>query len=101
MKFNCFLKNNLVRSYCLYTYQQKYAIIRENAKIYQKARKKVKTEILNELTNILKFNRDYLAYLLKNTGKKIYLKDKGIVLKGNIQKKDYHKEEGKRFIQMI
>jgi hypothetical protein len=59
----------------LYTNQQKYAIIRENAKIYQKARKKVKTEILNELTNILKFNRDYLAYLLRNTGKKIYLKD--------------------------
>ena len=47
----------------LYTNQQKYAIIRENAKIYQKARKKVKTEILNELTNILKFNRDYLAYV--------------------------------------
>ncbi len=43
----------------LYTMEQKYAIIRENAKIYQKARKKVKTEILNELTNILKFNRDW------------------------------------------
>ena len=55
----------------LYTMEQKYAIIRENAKIYQKARKKVKTEILNELTNILKFNRDYLAYLLRNTGKMI------------------------------
>lgn len=59
----------------LYTMEQKYAIIRENAKIYQKARKKVKTEILNELTNILKFNRDYLAYLLRNTGKKIYTDD--------------------------
>jgi hypothetical protein len=71
----------------LYTNQQKYTIIRENAKIYQKARKKVKTEILNELTNILKFNRDYLAYLLRNTGKKIYLKDKGIVLIGEYSKK--------------
>jgi len=29
--------------------EKKYAIIRENAKIYQKGRKKLKTQILNEL----------------------------------------------------
>jgi len=71
----------------LYTMEQRYAIIKENAKIYQKARKKIKTEMLNELTNILGFNRDYIAYLLRNTGKKIYLKGKGIVLIGEYSKK--------------
>ena len=71
----------------LYPMEQRYAIIKENAKIYQKARKKIKTEMLNELTNILGFNRDYIAYLLRNTGKKIYLKGKGIVLIGEYSKK--------------
>lgn len=71
----------------LYTMEEKYAIIRENAKIYQKARKKVKSEILNELTEILKMNRQYLSFLLRNTGRKMVFKNKGLVVIGVYDRK--------------
>jgi hypothetical protein len=45
-------------------------------KRYQKAGKKSKAKILEEYTQILKYNRDYLAHLLTNWGKTRYaLKD--------------------------
>ncbi len=66
----------------LYTMQQRYSIIKENARKYQKGSKKIKTQILNELENILRMNRQYLSFLLRNTGKKIVLKGKGIILIG-------------------
>ena len=71
----------------LYSMEQRYAIIKENARKYQKARKKIKIEILNELTNILRLNRDYIAYSLRNIAKKIYLKDKGVVFVGDFRAK--------------
>lgn len=65
-----------------YTMEQKYSIIKENAKIYQKSRKKIKGMILDELEQILKMNRQYLSFLLRNTGKKVVFKNKGIVYIG-------------------
>lgn len=65
-----------------YTMEQKYSIIKENAKIYQKSRKKIKGMILDELEEVLKMNRQYLSFLLRNTGKKVVFKNKGIVYIG-------------------
>jgi len=66
----------------LYTMEKKYAIIKENAKIYQKGSKKLKTQILNELQEILWMNRQYLSFLLRNTGKKVVIKNRGLILVG-------------------
>ena len=41
----------------LYTMEKKYAIIKENAKIYQKGRKKLKSQ-----KEILGMNRQYLSF---------------------------------------
>jgi len=49
----------------LYTMEKKYSIIKENSKIYQKGRKKLKTQILDELERILGMNRQYLSFLLR------------------------------------
>jgi len=46
-----------------------YMIIRKYAKIYKKASKKQKTKILDLLTGMLSISRNYIAYLLCNTGK--------------------------------
>ena len=66
----------------LYTMEKKYAIIKENAKIYQKGRKKLKSQILDELEEILGMNRQYLSFLLRNTGKKVVIKKRGLILVG-------------------
>jgi len=42
--------------------EKKYAVIRENAKIYQKGSKKLKTQILDEFERILGMNRQYLSF---------------------------------------
>jgi len=52
----------------LYTMEKKYAIIRANAKIYQKGRKKLKTQILNGLERILGMNRQYLSFPPQSVG---------------------------------
>ena len=62
-------------------------VIKENSKIYQKSKKKVKSEILNELVNILKMNRQYLSFLLRNTGRKIVFKNRGLVVIGQYDRK--------------
>ncbi len=43
--------------------KEKYAIIRENAKIYQKGSKKLKTQIWKELQEILGMNRHFSFFL--------------------------------------
>jgi len=57
--------------YRIYKMKERYAIIRENAKIYQKGKKKLKKQILDELERILGMNRQWrlsrilcLAHLL-------------------------------------
>jgi len=49
--------------------EERYSIIAKNAPIYRKARKKEKTQILDELHKYLPTSRSYIAYLLRNTGK--------------------------------
>ena len=59
--------------------EKKCAIINKNAK---KGSKKLKTQILNELERVLGMNRQYLSFLLRNTGKKIVIKEMGVILVG-------------------
>jgi len=49
--------------------QEKKALIREVSKRYQKAEKKEKTVILNELVKTTGYNHRYVVYVLANWGK--------------------------------
>lgn len=49
------------------------SIIKENLKKYRRVSKKGKAKILNELTSILHFHRKYIAHLLRNSGKTIFM----------------------------
>ncbi len=64
----------------VYTMKIRFVIINENAKIYQKASKKVKAQMLDELTHILHINRQYLALLLSKAGKVVTRKKKVVVV---------------------
>ncbi len=43
--------------------KDRFLIIRKNVETYQKASKKVKTQILDELSHILHMKRQYIALL--------------------------------------
>ncbi|MGC8971809.1 MAG: hypothetical protein ACP5K2_06375 [bacterium] len=60
----------------VYTMKGKMSIIIHNAYNYCKGSKKQKTNILNELTEILHMNRKYLSCLLRNAGKTFYVNGK-------------------------
>ena len=81
----------------VYNMEERYSIIAKNAPIYRKARKKEKTQILNELHKYLPMNRSYIAYLLRNTGKKVYLKGGKVVLVGKYSKELLSKRGRKKF----
>ena len=70
----------------VYNMEERYSIIAKNAPIYRKARKKEKTQILNELHEHLPTSSSYIAYLLRNSGKKVYLKGGKVVLVGKYSK---------------
>ncbi|MBP8674917.1 MAG: hypothetical protein KBH34_01285 [Acetomicrobium sp.] len=53
----------------VYTMKAKRAIIKHNAALYRKAMKKVKSMMLDKLAEILHMNRQYLASLLRKTGR--------------------------------
>ena len=56
----------------IYTMEDRKAIISANAPLYRRSRKKIKSNLLNELVNVLKMNRKYISFLLRNSGKKLY-----------------------------
>jgi hypothetical protein len=51
--------------------QEKKALTREVSKRYQKAGKKDKTSILNELVKTTGYNRKYVLHVLANLGKTV------------------------------
>ena len=51
--------------------QEKKALTREISKRYQKAGKKEKTEILNELVKTTGYNRKYVLHILANWGRTV------------------------------
>ncbi|GAH76918.1 unnamed protein product, partial [marine sediment metagenome] len=56
----------------VYTMQDRMSIIYKNAKQYRSANRKVKSQMLSELSHMFYMNRKYLALLLRNTGKVRY-----------------------------
>lgn len=64
----------------VYTMKARYTIIKHNAKAYQKGTKKVKSLILEELSEILHMNRQYLASLLRKVGKVALRKGRSVVV---------------------
>jgi len=79
----------------LMTMNNKRLLIAHNAKLYRKASKKLKTNILNELSMLTGLSRKYTSYLLRKHGKRIRLR-KGVVLKGDITKLRVHKRGRKK-----
>jgi DNA-binding transcriptional ArsR family regulator len=61
----------------VYTMKTRYVIIKHNQEAYKKASKKEKSEMINELSEILNMNRQYVGYLLRASGKEV-------IRKGNI-----------------
>lgn len=64
----------------VYTMRGKAVIIKHNAEAYQKASKKIKSKILEELSEILHMNKQYLASLLRKAGKVVVRKGKIVVV---------------------
>jgi hypothetical protein len=64
-------------------------LFREASKRYQKAKKKEKTKILDELVQTLGCNRKYLLHVLSNYGRKtmVHLEGKTVVLKASPNKR--------------
>ena len=56
----------------IYRMAERMSIISENSGKYRRSSKKVRGQILDELTHILGMNRKYLAYLLRNAGREVY-----------------------------
>ena len=80
-------------------------IIRKYAKIYKKASKKQKTKILDLLTGMLSMSRNYIAYLLRNTGKIVSRKGNIIVIsdptKNNLSKRGRKKVYGEEVLSVL
>jgi len=80
-------------------------IIKEYAKIYKKAKKKQKTEILDLLTSMLLMSRNYIAYLLRNAGKIVSRKGNIIVIsdptKNNLSKRGRKKVYGEEVLLVL
>jgi len=56
----------------VYTMGGRMSIISENAPKYRRSRKKMKSQLLDELSSILHYNRKYLSFLLRNAGREVF-----------------------------
>ncbi len=56
----------------VYTMNDIKRIIQYNAKVYQQASKRVKSQMLDELSHLVHRNRQYVAFLLRMEGKEVY-----------------------------
>ena len=79
----------------VYTMQDRMSIIYKNATKYPRAKHKVKSQMLNELSQMLHMNRKYLALLLRNTGKVRYTAQ-GLKLVGDPRVTYLHKRGCKK-----
>ena len=82
----------------VYNMKQKYVIISDNATIYIKASRTIKSTILDEFSEILHFNRQYLSFLLRNSGK-VISKNGNTVLVADISLQELSKRGRKKFIE--
>ena len=61
----------------LMTMNNKRLLITHNAKLYRKASKKLKTNILDELSMLTGLSRKYISYLIRKHSKRVRLRRKG------------------------
>jgi hypothetical protein len=89
----------------VYTMKNRYVIIKHNAKVYQKATKKQKSQMLDELSELLQMNRHYIGYLLRNTGRVVFRKGKVVVVtdstKDNIHQRGRKRIYGKDVLRAV
>lgn len=89
----------------VFTMKGRYTIIKHNARKYQRARKKEKSEMLNELSGILSMNRHYIGYLLRNSGKTVLRKGKVLVItdptRNNLSMRGRKKVYGKDVLKVL
>jgi hypothetical protein len=78
----------------VYTMKDRYVIIKHNAKAYQKASKKVKSKMLDELSSMLSMNRHYVGYLLRNTDRVVYRREGTVVITDS--RKNYLHQRGRK-----
>jgi len=74
--------------------EEKMKIINKLKDRYRKASKKEKGIILNELLHLTNYNRKYAGWLLRNAGRRVFLKRKGkklVIFVGEIRKKKRRK----------
>lgn len=69
-----------------FTMKERKPIFREYSPIFQKASKKEKGNILNELEEITGCHRKHIAWVLRNHGKKVFISNNTYVI-GDINKK--------------
>ncbi|MCX8031631.1 MAG: hypothetical protein N3A59_08670 [Thermodesulfovibrionales bacterium] len=62
------------------TMKDRFVIINKNAKVYQRASKKIKSQMLTELSEILHINRQYIAFLLRKSQNVVIRKGKIVVV---------------------
>jgi len=90
----------------LYNMKNRYVIIKHNHKKYKRASKKIKTAMLNELSEILHMNKQYLGYLLRNSGKIIKNKNSNATIVGdptrnNLSKRGRKRVYGKEVLEIL
>jgi len=76
--------------------KEKYAVIRQTSKRYQKSSKKKKTMILDEFVKITEYNRKYAIHILVNWGKENILKIDGKLIRFVVGKRKKKKVKRKK-----
>jgi hypothetical protein len=78
------------------TMQEKKALTREISKRYQKAEKKGKTDILDELVKTTGYNRKYILHVLANWGKTTTVRMSGETIRLKVSPRKRKKGGGRK-----
>ena len=77
------------------TMKAKKEVSKEYARRYKKVRKRSKTEVLDEFVELTGYNRCYASYILRNWGRKIFLRGKNgerfVIIGEFVKRKRYRK----------
>jgi len=89
----------------VYTMKNRYVIIKHNQEAYNKAPKKKKSKMLNELSKILNMNKQYVSYLLRVSGLEVVRKGNIVVVadptKDNLSRRGRKKVYGRGVLEAL
>ena len=83
------------------TMEHKKAITDEMAKRYKKASKKQKGRILDELVELTKYNRKYASWVLSNSGKEIFTRIDGELVRVKVGKAKKHRYKPRKYDERV